>query len=559
MYQISPQKPVELPPKYYLEYFTFLLDFVQRLYGHILNDDELAFIQQFTMLSADAQCLYVRFSNRAGLFFRTDKLVYHEITDISAALYELTDKGFIEPLDHSHQHFAPAIVNLFTKDEWLKLAPPTDLSLKPLKKPDLIRFLLYQFPFETLIQNINNTEPVIKVNGEVEVMMFKFLFFGNRHADMTEFVVRDLGKINFEQYRDDSYTARFDSRQEADDKLMVSLTAEDFYILQNSNQPPEEIFDWFMNWQVSVKNLSAVAQPSWVKLVNKVGAHLERQKLSEQALIVYQLTNQVPARERRVRLLHKLGLPDEAAALCDEIAQDPKNADERYFAIDFAAKMTSKQKNIKKSVTQFLQDSPQVFINIGFKYKVEQGVAEYLKSQGQMAVHAENLPWRALFGLVFWDIIYDANVQAIHHPLQRMPSDFYLPDFYVKRQDALKDRLETLQTNADFEAIVTQTFTEKFGTANVLIEWHEVMLELVVVIVKNLTVHQLRAILLEIALNLREHTRGFADLMAWDKHGLALVEVKSPTDHLSAQQLHWMYFMQNIGVNAYVLRVVWEQ
>jgi hypothetical protein len=213
---------------------------------------------------------------------------------------------------------------------------------------------------------------------------------------------------------------------------------------------------------------------------------------------------------------------------------------------------------VKKSVTRFLQESQSVQIAISYRYRVEQGVADYFVENGYGAVHAENYPWRGFFGLIFWDAIYDTNVQAIHHPLQRMPSDFHQPDFYRKRASQIRQRLAELDTAEKFEQALESTFIEKFGIANVLVDWNEVLLELVRLIAKSLTPIQMRAILLEMAVNLRENTRGFPDLMVWDKDGLELIEVKSPTDHLSAQQLHWMHFMADLGVKARVLRVEWK-
>ena len=550
---------VILPPKYYLDYFWFLLEFVQRLYGHILDESELNFIKNFEALSEDAQCLFVRMSNRRGSFFRTQKLSYAEIEDIAAALYELTDSQLIENLSENHTSYSEEVLNLFTKEEWLKMTPKTTMPLRSLKKPELIRFLSIEFGFENLVQGINEAEAVVKIGAEVEVMMFKFLFFGNRHADMTEFVIRDIGMVNFERFREDSYTAHFANRAEAEQKLMVSLTNETFFELKESAQPPEDIYHWFMNWNASLNDLSEVARPSYDRLVNKIGLYLERQKLPQQALVVYQLTDQIPARERRARLFQKLGLIDEATALCEEIATAPQNADERFFAIDFQEKLSNTKKRTVKSVTKMLQDAQSVKIPISFRRRVEQGVVEHFLEKGSQAVHAENYPWRGLFGLVFWDIIYDTNVQAIHHPLQRAPSDFYKIDFFIKRETALRQRLLELSDTSIFLEHIEKIFTDKFGIANVLVDWSDVLLLLVQIIVKNLTVNQLSEILIEMGRNLRENTHGFADLMVWDESGLALIEVKSPTDHLSAQQLHWLQFLENIGVQARVLRVEWGE
>jgi hypothetical protein len=92
-----------------------------------------------------------------------------------------------------------------------------------------------------------------------------------------------------------------------------------------------------------------------------------------------------------------------------------------------------------------------------------------------------------------------------------------------------------------------------------LVDWSDELLDLVNQIIAVLDVEQLRLVLLEMARNVREHTRGFPDLLVWNETGTyEFVEVKSPTDHLGPQQLHWLQFFQTIGVHAKVVRVIWE-
>jgi hypothetical protein len=76
----------------------------------------------------------------------------------------------------------------------------------------------------------------------------------------------------------------------------------------------------------------------------------------------------------------------------------------------------------------------------------------------------------------------------------------------------------------------------------------------------------MKKILHEMSKNLVEHLRGFPDLFMWDDTALdtatgqyCFVEVKSPTDNLSNQQLSWLQYFQEIGVNAKVLRVYWKE
>jgi hypothetical protein len=557
----SEQERPELPPRYYLEYFSFVLDFVQKMYGSILNEAEREFLRSYQLLSEDARCLFIRFSNRRGSFFKVNSLAYSEINGIPEALTELLEGGFAEVLSERHAGRAAEVLHLFSKPELLLLTQslgPQVLPAKNILKPDLIRWLLYEYPFPVMLRSLEAQEPVVKVGYEVEVMMMKFLFFGNRYADMTEFVVRDLGHVRFQSFAEEQLSVRFATRKDADDKLMVSMTSETFYQLKDE-LPPEEIYDWLMNWQGGLtEDLSPVAQPAYRQLVLRVGAWLERKKLPEQALTVYQLTDHAPSRERRARLLHRLGDTEEALALCDDMDAHPQNADERFFALDFREKILSKKKRTTRRTTQALQAAGSVAVPVAYRYQVERGVMQHYREQGYQALFSENEPWRALFGLLFWDIIYDTNVQAIHHPLQRVPSDFFLPDFYFKRHSLLKARVLELGTREQIRAVLQRTYAEKLGTTNVLVSWYPELLETVLAVVDLLTPVQLHAVLLEMAANLRENTRGFPDLLIWKEQEYAFVEVKSPTDHLSARQLHWQHFFADISISSKVLRVVWD-
>jgi len=552
--------PQDLPPKYYHDYFGYVLDFVRRMYEPVLNENEINFLNQYSELSEDAQCLFIRFSNRSKSFFRVNSLFYSEIKDIPAVLEELSENHFIETLCDSHQDRLEEVMDLFTKEqllEFTKILKPEIMPAKSIRKPDLLRWLMYDYDFKTLCEVIWNAEPVVKVSYESEVMIMKFLFFGNRYADMTEFVIRDLGHVRFQSFDEEHLAIRFETRKDVDDTLMVSLMKETFNELKQQF-PPEEVFDWFMNWQVGIAgNLSPKALPSYNLFIVKVSAWLERKKMLSQALSIYQLTNDAPARERRVRLLYNLGEIDEALALCEEIAENPQNADERYFSQDFHEKINNKKKRVVKRTTQALKSAGAIDVPIMYRYQVELGAIHYYREQGFHAVFSENEPWRSLFGLLFWDIIYDTNVKAIHNPLQRVPSDFFLPDFYYNRSEQLLERMKTANTRESIEEIITKTYQEKFGMTNVLVSWYEGSLEKVLTLISWLTPEQIHAVLLEIAYNLRENTRGFPDLMVWNETEYAFIEIKSPTDHLSSRQLHWQHFFTEHKIQSRIVRVKW--
>lgn len=552
--------PQDLPPKYYHEYFCYVLEFVHKRYANILNESELSFLEGFSKLSEDSQCLFIRFSNRSKSFFRVNTLSYSEIADIPAALQELSDQNFIEPLIDTHADFMEEVMDLFTKDqhlEFAKLLEPEVLPAKSIRKPDLVRWLLHAYEPATLLELIGESEPVVKVSYEAEVMMMKFLFFGNRYADMTEFVIRDLGHVRFQSFDEEHLSIQFETRKDADDTLMVSLMKERFHVLKEAS-PPEEVFDWFMNWQAGVSNhLSLKAKPSHEAFISKVGSWLERKKMASQALAVFQLTSLAPGRERRVRLLYNLGDIEEAKALCEEIAENPQNADEKFFAQDFKQKIENKAKRIIKQVTQALKSAEAIEVPIHYRWQVEFGAIQYYQANGYQAFFSENEPWRMLFGLLFWDIIYDTNVQAIHNPLQRVPSDFFLPEFYQRRAPQLEERLKEAKSTEAMEIIVKNTYVEKFGITNVLVPWFEDSLQKVLTILSILSAEKIHLILSEMSKNMRENTRGFPDLFVWNENEYAFIEIKSPTDRLSSRQLQWQHFFLEHGIHSRIVRVNW--
>jgi len=157
---------------------------------------------------------------------------------------------------------------------------------------------------------------------------------------------------------------------------------------------------------------------------------LEQQSHPKFALSMYQHTEKAPARERRVRLMHKLGFKDKSLSLCQQMIDHPQNAEEQFFAEDFYNRVTKKRR--RKQATDALMDSPSVFLPSSTQGNVELGVLEHYASEGYEGSFVENYLWRGFFGLLFWDIIYDEDCEALHHPFQARPADFYTPDFFTE-------------------------------------------------------------------------------------------------------------------------------
>jgi len=551
--------PIELPEKYYLNYFEYVLAFVSKKYYLHLNKEEKVFIKKFTKLSEDARCLFIRFANRRHVFFRILKLDYSEIADLQVSAKELENKGFISSLGSPHYSDLHELLQIFTKNEILTFLRNIDPDAKKeaarLKKTELMAFIISEINKERFINCINDKEPVIRMHFDKELEMIKFLFFGSIHGDMTQFVVRDIGYIKTEAVDEDKLRPLFKTRKEAEDKLYISKVYETYKQLRD-DKPAEEIYKWFLTLELDTETMSEIARPRCDRLALSLGKFLEQQKLEEAALATYRFTQKPPSRERQVRLLSKLGKEVEAVALCEEINLNPQNAEERYFSYDFLNRISTKKRT--KSTTDYLKNSPVVELEESYKYNVELGVLNHYLEDGYEGAFTENYLWRSMFGLIFWDIIFDPDSEALHHPLQVMPSDFYTHEFYKKRKLLLHERLNILSRPRKFRQLVNSNFEAKAGTNNTLVHWEDMVLPLVLKCHQKLAPQQLGSVLVEIAKNPRENVRGFPDLFVWADEEYHFIEVKSPNDQLSAQQLFWLNFFDKQGIKAHVARVQWK-
>ena len=138
------------------------------------------------------------------------------------------------------------------------------------------------------------------------------------------------------------------------------------------------------------------------------------------------------------------------------------------------------------------------------------------------------------------------------------------------------NHLEGFANFQDLLIYMGQRYESKFGIANPFVVWLEEIWLLVRKAVELIEFEAMKKILHEMSKNLVEHLRGFPDLFMWDDSTVdtaavdtaavdsvagqyCFVEVKSPTDNLSNQQLSWLQYFQEIGVNAKVLRVYWKE
>jgi len=545
---------IELPPKYYLDNFFELLDFLEQHAAHLLSAEEQQFIARFQHLPEAAQCLFLRLMNRKGIFFREEKLAYPEIEDIPATLRLLAQKGFVSfELELSA---APEVLGLFTKPELLKHLRAfggTVGAKASIRKAELLAMLSGWEQLPEFLGYLLTKQPVVKQHFAYEALWLQFLYFGNLEMDMSRFVIRDVGHLRFHQADPASFRAAFSSREAAKQKLQAYLDYEAFRELREG-EDMAALADFCLDTLPKTQAVADDARGIYDRMAIKAAALLERQGYTQQALAVYRFTESPPSRERQVRILAKMGERQAAQQLCERMLGEGSAAEEQVFAHDFLQKLQG-QKQVR-SARALQKAATTISIPTRYRYSVEHGALSYFTDCGFEGCITENYLWRNLTGLLFWDILFEGKLTG---PLQIVPEGLFTPTFYKQNKKALQRRLQMLEDAGTALRFLQHNFEEKHGTANPFVGWHELTMYGIGLLLQHVEGVAIAQLLDKICQNLRRNLRGFPDLMVCKSRQLTFYEVKSPHDSLSDHQLYWIRQMNKAGLDAQVLNVVWEE
>ena len=547
--------PPDLPETYYLDNVIILFDHIESLYGDILEKEHLDFLHQFATLSIDAQKLYIRLLNRSHHLFRLSKLDYPEIGSLDRVTQELEASRFLrlDPEIERQERIA-----LFSKAELLSLhAEPK--SLRTLKRTALESRLLEQAD-NCFFAALKQDDRMIQVLQKDSYLLFQMLFFGNLNQSMTDFVLRDLGLNQFENYTIDlenrPYGSTVDIQQHwllhRIESLLQLAEADDTDTLEACfSAMPEDIDPGSPLFRISER------------IKYKVARQFER--LGDQALALdrYRQCVLPPSRERIVRLLTQQGKIESALRICETIVADPYGDEELQFALVFGTRLVKRHKLNHATVfdqTGFNHNPERIELSLPRQESVEQAVVDYLIAQddSSQCYYLENSLFNGVLGLIIWDVVFAPVPGAFYHPFQKRPADFYAHDFRRKRALQLAQVWSSISSNADILQCARECWATKHGLMNPLVNWQTLSLEVIELALIRINFSHWMAIFERILLDLRNNRAGFPDLTLFPADGgYRLIEVKGPGDSLQKNQQRWMQFFAEHDIPHALAQVQW--
>jgi hypothetical protein len=545
-----------LSPHYYLDNFHRLSDGVEQQYSDVLNNDELQFLQAFRGLSIQSQCLYVRLISRTGPWFRERKLKYSEISAIAPALDELLSTGFAG--EAQGLSLAEA-ASLFTFAELLEIFVDALDTEKPSTKQNLLA-LLEALPFDeseilSVISTVERVRIVKPLRGEF-VELLQLLFFGNRYQSLTEFVLQDLGVLQYFPYPVERTQRQFSNREAVNEYLACAELADEHRQIVEEGRVddlPElavRVLTFDLSFNSSIKRQH--------RLYNRLARDLERSEYFDLAIALYDRSERHPARERRTRILERIEQWPAARTLCENILKAPWCEAEQEAATRILPRVQRKLGG--ERIVRKRDNFQELQLELQREDSAVEHIAATALEQDWTAVrYVENHLFNTMFGLAFWEQIFQASPGAFNHAFQAGPLDMYDRDFRQRRGASIAKRFDELH-RANLSEVLISAYEKFFPYQSHWVNWRAIDAELVSAASSVIPTHHLLAIWERMLFDPRENRKGFPDLIALGQHSgdYCLYEVKGPGDALQDSQKRWLRFFGQQDIPAQVAWVSWQ-
>lgn len=531
----------QLPVYYYLDHFAEMLGFVQRTYKPVLGPDHHAFMACFEHLSRDARCLLVRMINRRGAIFNRALFNYPEIDDVERAISDLTAAGHARALGEADY---AAFVSCLPKDVLItgaQAAGRGDLR-KSWSKLKFIDYYLETIPFSVAAQHCG-ARNFIALDGTRPIEFLLYLYFGKTEVNLKNFALRDLGILRTN--RETSFSARFTDSEEA-------LASFHYSQVLDSLEEGSEL----AHRRAAIDVLSGPACTTQYagdlrnRAAHQTGLFFEKAGESDLARQLYRAGPSPDCNERLVRLLYNIGDRIEAEELLQRMIDDPESDGEHLFATDFYARKFGGRRT--SLYTELLRSGRTITVDDTYRGNPEAGVAGVLRREGTQVFFAENVLWQTLFGLIFWDELFESA---------RMPSGFdWLPHCLKDRSfrglfaARIDEKLAAIASGTCLPLIL-RTVAARWGRPNGIFSWDHVQVEAFRAVLEGSNPAGIASIIGSMCDDFRGMRDGFPDLMLVQDGKVSFMEVKAEGDVIRRSQLTRLRQLGAAGLTVEIGRV----
>ncbi|WP_298912587.1 exonuclease domain-containing protein [uncultured Algimonas sp.] len=532
----------DLPQYYYLTNFNDFLKDVHALCFDLLGQAELDFLSGFAALPRDAQATYVRMANRRGYVFDRDRFVYDEIEAQDRQWDRLIQSGFAEPI-------GPLLFR-----DWLSSLAKPDLALtmadsmcetlfrKSWKKDRLVDLAATHIdPHDAYVSDRYIGQ------GRRDVLQYMlFLYFGRIEDNLQVLTHRDLGLVRLPESRPTS--PDYDAVEDAKTAYFYAQALHDFR--KGTDRQSLALCESVQSWPEPVCERSTGHRD---KLLQKLGGWAERRGDLEVALTLYGRSDAPLCNERVVRIRWNRD-DDGDRAWCrtrlEGMIENPASDQEVDFAGDFYSRKFRKKRT--SATTDLLRTATTLTLDEAYRSQPERAALHHYKAQGMTAYRTENVPWRNLFGLLFWDLLHHGQDTR-----RRVPAKLRNGGFYGDYREEIERRLGRLDQPSVIMLDLLRTLSVHYGEDNALVHWGSRSLDRIQALILHSPRGAVAAMLRSMAQDWIGTKDGFPDLMLIDDGRVRFVEIKTAGDSIRRNQLTRLRQLTQAGYAIQIVKVNW--
>lgn len=536
---------------YYLEHFRSALEWLRTHYRDLLSCAERAFIEQFIAVPRPSQALLTRLLMRKGPLFRASKLRYPEIGDIATALSPLVERQWVD--------LRPAL----TIEELASLLRARELkSLFPEvraagTKAQALAMLAARYRerrcFDAWCHG--SEDSVYRLEVAPLCTHLRLLFFGSFQRHWNEFVLVDLGIMQYETVRLSRHSRPFASRQDVETFFALyqcqrALDEEQPLSAVLERLPPRRLRHGWLETRRS-------------KLLFEIGRRHEAGGELPAALTLYRRSRHPEARLRMIRLLEVQQRLSAAHAAARSTLHKPHSALEAQRLprvlrrLERRLGLTADARPPPRSAA-----APRLELCLPLPpsgSSIEHAAGEYLAQPLAPVFYVENRLINSLFGLLCWDAIFAPIRGAFFHAFQRAPMDLCLPQF-VRRRRRMFDRCLSWLESGAYREVIRDNLRLKYGLQSPFVSWGSVSAPLVELALGCIPALHLRRYFERLLMDLAANRSGLPDLIQfWVHEGrYRMIEVKAPGDRLQDNQRRWIEYCVQHELPVALCQVRWS-
>jgi DNA polymerase III subunit epsilon len=229
---------------------------------------------------------------------------------------------------------------------------------------------------------------------------------------------------------------------------------------------------------------------------------------------------------------------------------DPDSDEEYLFATDFYARKFSGQRT--GLCTELLRSGRTIRVDDNYRGNPEAGVAAVLRRRGAEVFFAENTLWHSLFGLLFWDELFESG--QLHSGFDWIPHCLRDRTFYQRFSAQIDSKLAQVRAGNGLAAIL-RTIAARWGQLNGIFAWDHVQIGALRALFEGAGPDGLAKILRSMCDDFRGMRDGFPDLMVARDGEVSFIEIKAEGDAIRRNQLTRLRQLENAGIPAEIGRV----